>query len=334
MIRRESNKYFILDGIFSGAFNYDSALQTNQANKKNVEATNKTNLEIAEKTNANNLAIAQKNLSFQRENLDYTKALQQQLFQREDSSYQRTVNDMRQAGLSPLSMNGTNGSGEAIATNPLSMDMQYQNPSAMQSFQASAPQLALGNLGSLIDIAKSYEELKGAQLDNANKDLQNEGYHISLSAQNADYNYDRKIKRAMAESSYYDSLSKSDKQRYNQFYGINDNMGEKERLAHVIAKQFGYSLNDDNGNPRMLGKEALSALLKETPMGKTSKNLASALESISKPIEKQVKTTTKQIEKSTEEDESRKLQEKYRSLHGKKNWKGQTYNARTHKWEN
>lgn len=56
------------------------------------------------------------NLDFQRENLDYQKALQQKIFEREDTAYQRTVNDMRLAGLNPVSMQGTNAAGEAIQT--------------------------------------------------------------------------------------------------------------------------------------------------------------------------------------------------------------------------
>lgn len=79
------------------------------------------------KTNLINKDIADQNLQFQRENLDYQKALQEQIFDREDTSYQRTVNDMRQAGLNPLAMNGTNGAGEAIATEPLHNDFQMQD---------------------------------------------------------------------------------------------------------------------------------------------------------------------------------------------------------------
>lgn len=82
---------------------------------------------------AKNSEIAENNLDWQkeafaqnqanwRENFDYQKALQERIFDREDTSYQRTVNDMRQAGLNPLAMNGTNGGGEAIATSPLQQE--------------------------------------------------------------------------------------------------------------------------------------------------------------------------------------------------------------------
>lgn len=58
------------------------------------------------------------NLNFQqqKENLEYQKALQQEIFQREDTAYQRTVNDMRSAGLSPLTMGSTNNAGTVVST--------------------------------------------------------------------------------------------------------------------------------------------------------------------------------------------------------------------------
>ena len=82
--------------------------------------------------NSTNMAIANQNLAFQRENLDYQKALQQKIFDREDTSYQRTVQDMRASGLSPLVMNGTNGAGEAIATTAMNND--YKDSSFMKRF--------------------------------------------------------------------------------------------------------------------------------------------------------------------------------------------------------
>lgn len=47
--------------------------------------------------------IAKKNLEFQKEKFEYDKHLQQQVFDREDSAYQRQRDDMLSAGLNPLS---------------------------------------------------------------------------------------------------------------------------------------------------------------------------------------------------------------------------------------
>lgn len=56
------------------------------------------------------------NLRFQRENLDYQKRLQQKLFEREDTAYQRAVEDALKAGLSPAVINGGAGAGSVVST--------------------------------------------------------------------------------------------------------------------------------------------------------------------------------------------------------------------------
>lgn len=86
----------------------------NATNKEIAEATNLANKEIQEKTNATNKEIAEQNLLFQKQQQEYEEALQERIFEREDTSYQRTVEDMKKAGLNPLSMSGTNGSGGVV----------------------------------------------------------------------------------------------------------------------------------------------------------------------------------------------------------------------------
>lgn len=83
-------------------------------------------------------------------NFDYQKALQERIFDREDTSYQRTVNDMRQAGLNPLAMNGTNGNGEAIATSPLQQE-------APQSQKISNTAKIMGDLIGTMNGIQNYQ---------------------------------------------------------------------------------------------------------------------------------------------------------------------------------
>ena len=65
--------------IFSGAMNLASTYATNAANKE----------------------VANQNLAYQKENLEYQKSLQQQIFEREDTAYQRKVQDLIKAGINP-----------------------------------------------------------------------------------------------------------------------------------------------------------------------------------------------------------------------------------------
>ena len=59
------------------------------------------NYNIAGYQNKINKEIADQNLQFQKDNLEYQKELQQQIFEREDTAYQRKVNDLIAAGINP-----------------------------------------------------------------------------------------------------------------------------------------------------------------------------------------------------------------------------------------
>lgn len=125
--------------------NIDLANLTNISNQQIASDTNKINAQIQADVNASNERIANQNLQFQKENFEYQKQLQQQLFEREDTSYQRTVNDMRNSGLSPLTMQSTNGSGAVVSTTPLNNIYQAQGYTAVGSTDV-APQVSSAQL--------------------------------------------------------------------------------------------------------------------------------------------------------------------------------------------
>lgn len=131
----------LLSSLVGGAMNLGSTIATNKSNEK----------------------IASQNLDFQKENLEYQKDLQQQIFEREDTAYQRKVNDLIAAGINPAvaAIGSGSAAGSVVSTQALHNDMRYQ-----------APQF---NLGSAIDTLKSLKQIASIE------------EQINVAKQQADY---------------------------------------------------------------------------------------------------------------------------------------------------
>lgn len=265
--------------LISGLFGLQATDRTNQANKDAVDAQNKSNERIA-----------QENLAFQRENLDYQKALQQKIFDREDSSYERTVSDMRKAGLSPLTMNGTNAAGEAIATTPLENQYQanaYTNRQARDfSFIGNAMQSALNNYATLTNL-KQQQEMYQAQISNINAQTastlaQTDFFNLSADARLQGLYHDNNLKGAQYVNALesaantrlmniYQQLqnhSASDVQRYNNYFGINDNMSPQERKLALAFKMAGIDLFQKKYNSKEISKNLTSFFFQADQLNK------------------------------------------------------------------
>lgn len=172
------------------------------------------------RTNDVNKEIADQNLQFQRENFEYQKALQQKIFDREDSAYQRTVADMRQAGLSPLMMNGTNGAGEAIQTQPLHNDFQMQDK------------------GLLSVASEAVQMLSGLQGVNRQM-LENDFLKQTLDSR-VDLN---KFQSILAE---YEASDGARREKFDSYFGIYKDMPEKQKFMNILMKTFGLDPTDTN----------------------------------------------------------------------------------------
>lgn len=154
---------------------------------------------------SSNEKINAENVAFQQKNLDYQMALQQQIFDREDTSYQRTVNDMYKAGLNPLSMNGTNGSGSVVPT--------------------QAPQKQFESVNSIPLISQALTELNSLSVGQAQRDNIN-AQTRSIELQNqflSDTFSNRKLsEQAKAFNDYYDMKFKSADYENYRFTGLRD----------------------------------------------------------------------------------------------------------------
>lgn len=275
-----------ISGILPAAAGYAGAIDYNQTMRDTNRETNQTNM-----------AIANQNLGFQRELQDYNKNLQQTIFNREDSSYQRTVNDMRAAGMSPLAMNGTNGAGEAIALG--AMNNQYQH-TPLSNYKSPLDALAqinpLGVLGQIVNLQSSIEDLQSKRLQN------------NLASDTYDYNK-AKIK---AESllSQYNQMDSSRREKFNSAFNLNSSMSEKEKFAQIISKLIGTPLINKDGSPNMNLGSDLDKLLNKLSGSSPVKAAIDSLSSSSKS------TSTNKKLQSAPRAQSSKVEPNWREKRG------------------
>lgn len=256
---------------------------TNQANLQQVESTNQMNRDIASETNATNREIAEQNLGFQRENLEYQKELQKQIFEREDTAYQRTKADMLAAGLNPLSMQGTNGAGEAIATSPMNNDFQSQIGAPMQAAQFLKPETkdpltpirylseiigsTTGLAGTINSIATGTLQRDQIQLANERQRLENlvfaKKYGININTKEVQnpYGWDENQQREYnhkVESNKYDSDTEAEKLvtagldalngRYNDTIDTTLEKIKENPIVEAAINQYSYAQKNKNIN--------------------------------------------------------------------------------------
>lgn len=231
--------------------------------KSDAEAT----IEATRDTNKTNEKIAEQNLGYQYENLEYQKALQQKTFEREDTANQRAVNDMRAAGLSPLSQfNNASQSGAIIPTEAMHNDYQRQTPAMTRNAERIANlQLASNIINSVNDINQKQYQNAMLEQEIRGKKLQNDVYERTQ---------EDTVNRAKIASlmDNEDLRKRVYDRRYMELYGIHDSDSREERIAKVLlhtisggTKREDYNLSGitfkDMPSSQTLSKEDVLKML-------------------------------------------------------------------------
>lgn len=185
--------------------------------------------------------IAEMNLAFQQEQFEYLKALNQLQMEREDSTYQRTVNDMRQAGMSPLAMQSTNSAGSLSAgTAPQREQNDYS-----------------GILNSLYSITSQFSQLGQVMSGIRRTDAETNFINAQAEKVKQDTLFDldtydhrkTKLKYDSAQS-FVDSSQKYFDLQANGYYGFSSGMPDDIK-RHLFSMATGWiDINRDNLIPR------------------------------------------------------------------------------------
>lgn len=206
--------------------------------------TNQTNEAIAGRQQMQDEAhfreemdFAREQYNYQKEMDDYNKALQQKIFEREDTAVSRLIADAQRNGINPLSALNANQmqTSSNLLSSGASTSIPHANPTA--GYTAQAPNFsALGGIiGDVMNVAKGVQEVKSMQIDNMSK--------------NALYNLQTKTMLPQIVKSYNEAFKSSSElrsmlsdEKFKQYYGLTDSMPEKEKLSRIIMKDvFGLS---------------------------------------------------------------------------------------------
>lgn len=174
------------------------------------------------------------NYQMQKKQLDYQKEQDALQRSREDSAYQRTVKDMRAAGLNPLMMSSTDTATPSVAG---TLPAPQVDTSAISNIGT-----ALGELPQRINqfqLDRQRLRVQEAQIKQA--ELQNEYDSSTL-------NYRIRLQAFQTISGMYDTLDKRSKAVYNNFFGINDDMTDKERYLQIARKMLGFDKGTYDGS--------------------------------------------------------------------------------------
>lgn len=227
--------------------------------------------------NKQNKEIADQNLQFQQEQAEFNKWLQMSEWAREDNSYQRTIADMRKAGLSPLTMNGTNDSGELLATEANHNDYQAQ---------------AEGGIATLLGMVNGIQQIQANMLQNKKTIAETNALDEQTSFAKESKFYKLKTLGLEVLNKGYESLSKDQRQKIANAYGLPADASDETILKSMTKELYGIDtgkIENTTDNPlttewKWTGPKAginpMKKLIDALPDGKYKDSLSGVLQMI------------------------------------------------------
>lgn len=125
----------------------------------------------AKKDRSTNKDIARENLAYQQQNLDYQRAIQQQIFQREDTAVQRRKSDLLAAGMNPYLSATQPGAGAGSVVSTSAPQNQFQ--STLSRDMASVSKGIAETPGQVLDAISAIQKVKQDSLYTKYMEIQN-----------------------------------------------------------------------------------------------------------------------------------------------------------------
>lgn len=232
--------------------------------------------------------IAEKNLAFQREQFEYSKALQNQIFDREDNAIQRRKADLINAGINPLLAAGSGaGAGSVVPTQAPQMDSSFLEynaragaslQSGMQNVgadisQASQRILNQKHTGAQIDLIKSQIENNATQNDKMRAEINN------FNEVNKNLKLDGELKTLDKEIKQSSIDIQNGLKKFALDAGYPPELIQKADPSTLLMFYSGYQLSQDLENIAVPLAQVVSRFpyLKNMPIEKTANLLYNGL---------------------------------------------------------
>lgn len=234
----------ILTNLIPAAVNLIGGLGSTALSNASNEKINAQQIESANKINEQNLALSREALEAQKaqqawaneqyiESRDYDRALQQQIFNREDTSITRAVQDATSAGFSPLAALGMPASSGSVVSSSSAPGSMVSNNQA----NLSVPNLRANDYGSLAQSGSQIAQMLATSFE-SRKAQDNQVFltEMQLAKMANEAGLDR-LHESMMKNLEHDFLrNQSNVEHYRQMmYKLSD-QDFQVRLQNIIAQ--------------------------------------------------------------------------------------------------